>query len=125
MARGSDSGFRLRAIPSREHASGSPIPSLRRCVCRRRDRERRDRLQQRQMMSGTSMNPQTISFTAAPSKGHDTLLEMLALAGEILEAESTRIDPDEPLGYLGFDSASLKLLATRMSQRFGAQIDTV
>ncbi|MGO4840228.1 beta-ketoacyl synthase N-terminal-like domain-containing protein, partial [Rhizobiaceae sp. 2RAB30] len=34
-------------------------------------------------------------------------------------------DLDEPLGYLGFDSASLKLFATRLSRRFGTPIDTV
>lgn len=71
------------------------------------------------------MNSQPTSFADTPYKGQDTLREMLTLAAELLQTEPAAIDADEPLGYLGFDSASLKLFATRLSQRFGTQIDTV
>ncbi|TPK79094.1 SDR family NAD(P)-dependent oxidoreductase [Mesorhizobium sp. B2-4-13] len=74
-------------------------------------------------VEGNSMNSQTTS--PAADKTLDVLQALLALAGDILETDPSRIDPDEPLGHLGFDSASLKLFAARLSQRFGTQIDTV
>lgn len=71
------------------------------------------------------MNSQTTTFAAALDEGHGILREMLALAAELLQTDPAGIDPNEPLGYLGFDSASLKLLAARLSQRFDTQVDTV
>ncbi len=61
----------------------------------------------------------------AVTRHADRLSEIQALAAAILEADPAAVDPDEALGYLGFDSASLKLLAARLSQHFATPVDTV
>lgn len=53
------------------------------------------------------------------------LADILTIAAAILETDTAALDPDEALGYLGFDSASLKLLAGRLSQHFATPVDTV
>ncbi|MBV8662747.1 MAG: acyl carrier protein, partial [Hyphomicrobiales bacterium] len=56
---------------------------------------------------------------------NELLAEIRSLAGAVLQVDAARLDADEPLGYLGFDSAALKLFAARLSERFGAPIDAV
>ncbi|AQZ53677.1 SDR family NAD(P)-dependent oxidoreductase [Martelella mediterranea] len=54
-----------------------------------------------------------------------TLPTLKGLAAAILEISETGIDVDETLGNLGFDSASLKLFAARLSDSFGHPVDTI
>lgn len=75
-------------------------------------------------VEGTNMNSRTIPL-ATSDMVRDILQGTLALAAELLATQPAAIGADEPLGYLGFDSASLKLFAARLSQRYGAQIDTI
>jgi 3-oxoacyl-(acyl-carrier-protein) synthase/acyl carrier protein len=71
-----------------------------------------------------TMSAEENTANASTSRS-DPLHELRTLAAAILEMDPDSLDPDEVLGYLGFDSASLKLLAARLSQRFGTQVDTI
>ncbi len=53
------------------------------------------------------------------------LQEIERLAATVLESAQTNLVTDEPLGNLGFDSASLKLFAKRITEHFGHPVDTV
>ncbi|TPM36088.1 beta-ketoacyl synthase N-terminal-like domain-containing protein [Mesorhizobium sp. B2-3-4] len=71
------------------------------------------------------MNSQTDISATASNRPADPLQDIRSLAAAILETDPDSLDPDEVLGYLGFDSASLKLLASRLSGHFSTQVDTI
>ncbi len=47
-----------------------------------------------------------------------------AIASKVLHVASDQLDPDESLGYLGFDSPSIKLFAAELSERLDFQVNT-
>ncbi|MEP3980185.1 MAG: SDR family oxidoreductase [Parvibaculum sp.] len=58
-------------------------------------------------------------------ESHDHLEAVKTVAAAVLDVPANDLDPDEALGNLGFDSASLKLFSTRLSDRFDMRVNAV
>lgn len=56
----------------------------------------------------------------------DSIMDSVhVIASNVLGRDRAQLDIDQPLGYLGFESLSLKLFASRLSEYFGATLQPV